>query len=150
MRVAGLAFRGEAARDAVLVEVNNTGGHIIDGEAQAGNGAHTIDGKVIPWKWTYTPQHKWLAKNRQPKYVLRNAHLNDDWDALLVRLNLPAAPLKWIMDTSSRSSGASTGVYKEEDVAFSTAAQEYLQGVYREDCAMFGALGLDMPSCAYR
>lgn len=107
---------------------------------------HTIDHRVLNWKWIYTPQYLWISDLRRPPIVLRFEHVEADWDSrVLKQHHLRTAPLTFHITQGRRHHVKSTKYLHL--YSFSNVSCELLSHVYERDVQLVEALLHEKPSC---
>ena len=125
---------------------------LVEAEVENQNKKHTLDDKILDWKFTYSPQHLWLAGLKRSPIVLRFEHLHGDWADFLKAQKLPDANL------TARVTGGFQGKNKwataeaapmSKTPNFSHAARGLLRDVYGADFQLLKQNFTQQNMCAW-
>jgi hypothetical protein len=122
--------------DAGFTTANDWASHLdmANLEMLNSDGKHTIDGRVLTYGWTYSPQYEWFHDLVDP-IVLRYEHLEHDWEQLCKTMGLPIVPLSKRL-TYGHLKAKSYGRVEAKSYdkpCFSTRTCEYVERVYADD-----------------
>jgi hypothetical protein len=122
--------------DAGFTTANDWASHLdmANLEMLNSDGKHTIDGRVLTYGWTYSPQYEWFHGLVDP-IVLRYEHLEHDWEQMCKTMGLPIVPLSKRL-TYGHLKTKSYGRVEAKSYdkpCFSTRTCEYVERVYADD-----------------
>lgn len=94
---------------------------VLMDEVKNKSGKHHIGKEVLEYKWTYTPQYKWIDK---PSYVIIMDNFNEELQYLLNTLGCSEYDIPITNSTSKK---------KEQNITLSSENLNFLKKIYEKD-----------------
>lgn len=94
---------------------------VLMNEVKNKNNKHHIGKEVLEYKWTYTPQYKWIDK---PSYVIIMDNFNEELQYLLNTLGCSGCDIPVANSTSKK---------KEQGITLSSENIDFLKKMYEKD-----------------